>query len=393
MWHLLFWISFLLIFYQYLGYPLTLLFLSWVRKPDPVRSEDITPSVSLIISAYNEEEVIRRKIENALALDYPADKLEIIVASDGSTDQTCEIAREYAQRGVVLMHSSERRGKNGALNDVAPRARGDLIVFTDANGMFQRDALRVLMRPFADPRVGCVCGELLYVSASDNLVAKGYDVYWSYDQQLKRLESRLSCLLGANGSIFAIKKDLYRPLRGDVCNDMVLSIQIAARGYNVIYEPAAISLEAGSLDAGEELGRRSRIIGRGLVGIRTVLPDILHGKRWLLLWELFSRKLLRYCTPFCFLALAVANLFLWNGLYAWTLAAQGVFYASALLSFVLRRYGVHLRILSVPHYFVVGNIAALQGWAKVLGGRELTRWETVDRAYDQHVLNKGVTQR
>lgn len=382
---IVFWGALALVLYVYIGYPVLLFLLGVLRRGKGHPRDVFTPHVSLLISAYNEEGVIREKLLNSLNLDYPQGLLEIIVASDGSTDRTTAIAAEYAASGVTVYSFPGRRGKNATLNEVVPRARGEIVVFTDANGKFQRDALRHLAGHFADPQVGCVCGELIYASAGDNLVARGYDVYWRYDQHLKRLESRLSCLLGANGSIFAIRKHLYRPLPGEVCNDMVLAIQIAAQGHTVIYDPEAISLEAGSQGAREELQRRSRIVGRGILGVRTVLPDILRGKRFLLLWELMSRKFLRYCTPFFFLLLAISNVFLWTGVYAWTLAAQGLFYFLALLSYALRHLGLTPRVLSIPHYFVLGNVAVLLGWSKVLARRELAKWETVERTYDKHI--------
>jgi cellulose synthase/poly-beta-1,6-N-acetylglucosamine synthase-like glycosyltransferase len=384
-----FWLSLGLVIYVYAGYPVLLLIVGLIKEALPRRPARPRvarlPRVSLIISAYNEEDVIREKIFNSLSLDYPRDRLEIIVASDGSTDRTAAIATEYAAKGVHVRHFPGRRGKNATLNDVVPNARGEIIVFTDANGKYQRDALATLVRHFSDPQVGCVCGELIYLSADDNVVAKGYNLYWRYDQQLKRLESRLACLLGANGSIFAIRKGLYRPLLGSVSNDMVLPIQIAARGYHVVYEPAAISREAGSQDAPEELGRRSRIVGRGILGVRAVLPDVIRGGRVLLLWELLSRKFLRYCTPMFLVTLALSNLFLRTGVYRWALGAQALFYGLALVSFGLRRLGMRLPGLSLPHYFVLGNIAAAIGWWKVVAGRELTKWETVARTYDAQI--------
>jgi biofilm PGA synthesis N-glycosyltransferase PgaC len=382
---IVFWGMLALVLYLYVGYPILLVLLGALRRGKGHHRGAFTPRVSLIISAYNEEDVIHEKLLNSLSLDYPPGLLEIVVASDGSTDRTTAIATEVAAAGVTVYAFPGRRGKNAVLNEVVPRARGEIVLFTDANGKFQRDALRKLVGHFADPQVGCVCGELIYASAGDNLVARGYDVYWRYDQYLKRLESRLSCLLGANGSIFAIRKHLYRSLPGEVSNDMVLAIQIAAQGYTVIYEPEAISIEAGSQGAQEELQRRSRIVGRGILGIRTVLPDILQGRRFLLLWELMSRKFLRYCTPFLFLSLAVSNVFLLTGVYAWALAAQGLFYFLALLSYALRRLGVTLRVLSIPHYFVLGNVAALLGWGKVVARRELVKWETVERTYDKQI--------
>lgn len=379
-----FWASVGAILYVYVGYPLLLLLLGSLRGAGRRVPEGERPRVSLVVSAYNEDGVIRDKILNSLALDYPRDRLEIVVASDGSTDGTASIAREYGE-AVRVFHYPTRRGKNAVLNDVVPLVQGDIVVFTDANGKFAADAVSQLVRHFADPAVGCVCGELVYASGDENLVARGYNVYWRFDQVLKSLESRLGCLLGANGSIFAVRKALYRPLRGDVANDMVLPVQIAARGYRVIYEPQAVSVEAGSRDAAEELGRRSRIVGRGLMGVRVLLPDVLRGRRWLLLWELVSRKLLRYCTPFLFLALAASSAVLATGVYAWALAAQAAFYAAAAASFVASWCGARIRALSVPHYFVVGNAAALMGWVKVLTGCDLTKWETVERSYDRQI--------
>ena len=379
-----FWTCLALVVYMYAGYPLLLFLFGSLRRGRPLPRPSRLPRVSLIISAYNEEDVIREKIGNSLSLDYPRDRLEIVVASDGSTDRTAAIAREFAADGVRLF-DLPRRGKNGTLNEVIPQTRGDIILFTDANGKFQKDAITKLVRHFGDREVGCVCGELIYLSADDNVVAKGYNVYWRYDQRLKRMESQLGCLLGANGSIFAIRKSLYRPLDGAVSNDMVLPIQIAAKGYQVVYEPEAISREAGSKDAPEELGRRSRIVGRGILGVKLVLPDVVRGRRALLLWELLSRKFLRYCTPILLIGLALSNAFLTTGIYRFTLAAQALFYGTALASFVLGRLGLRIPGLSLPHYFVLGNIAGALGWWKVLAGRELTKWETVAREYDAHI--------
>lgn len=381
---IVFWTCLALVVYMYAGYPVLLFLMGSLRRAKPTPKANKLPRVSLIISAYNEEDVIREKIQNSLALEYPKDRLEIVVASDGSTDRTTAIAGEFKDARLKIF-DLPRRGKNGTLNVVIPETRGDVILFTDANGKFQKDALTAMMRHFADKNVGCVCGELIYLEADDNAVANGYNIYWRYDQQLKRLESRLACLLGANGSIFAIRKNLYRTLDGAVSNDMVLPIQIAAQGYEVVYEPESISREAGSKDAAEELGRRSRIVGRGIRGVGYVMPDILKGRRVLLLWELLSRKLLRYLTPALLGGLLVSNAFLTTGLYRWTLAGQILFYGAALLSMALRKVGLHIPGLSLPHYFVLGNVAAAMGWWKVLAGRELTKWETVARTYDAQI--------
>lgn len=380
MWEPLFWIALLTLAYHYLGYPILLLALG-VGKKEQLCSADITPSVSLIISAFNEESVIRQKLDNSLSLDYPRDRLEIIVASDGSTDRTPAIVREYAD-AVTLYQYPQRRGKNAALNDTAPHARGDILVFTDANGMYQKDALRLLVRHFADPRVGCVCGELIYRNPTGNPVAEGYNHYWRYDQWLKKLESRLYSLLGANGSIFAVRRPLNEPLNPRTSNDMVLPIKIAARGFAVVYEPEAVSVEAGSAGEGEELRRRSRIVARGLLGVWEVLPTIIRNGRLLLLVQLVSRKLIRYIYPLLLIPLLVSNIFLEGPIYRAILALQLIPYALLPVGYAFSRAGKKLRLLSLPYYFFVGNLAALLGLLKVVSLRELATWEAFDRQHD-----------
>jgi cellulose synthase/poly-beta-1,6-N-acetylglucosamine synthase-like glycosyltransferase len=380
MWETLFWTTLLTLVYHYLGYPLLLLALG-VKKKQALHTADITPSVSLIISAYNEEEVIRQKLENSLALDYPRDRLEVIVASDGSTDRTPAIVREYA-RDVALHHYPQRRGKNAALNDTVPHAQGDILVFTDANGMYRKDALRTLVRHFADPRVGCVCGELIYRNPTGNPVAEGYNHYWRYDQWLKTLESRLHSLLGANGSIFAVRRTLNEPLNLRTSNDMVLPIKVAARGYAVLYDPNAVSAEAGSAGGREELRRRSRIVARGLLGVWEVLPGILRRGRLLLLVQLLSRKLIRYVFPLLLISLLVSNAFLEGFFYRAILGLQLFPYVLFPVGYVFSRAGKRLRLLSLPYYFFVGNLAALLGLLKVISLRELATWEAFDRRHD-----------
>ena len=370
----------LVLAYHYVGYPLTLALAAVLKRSRPVSAEGVSPSVTIVISAYNEESVIRSKLENVLALDYPGRLLEIVVASDGSTDRTVEIAREYADRGVIVHAYERNRGKNAALNDTVPRVTGDVVVFTDANGMYQGDALRHLTEPFRDPRVGCTCGELIYINYNDNVVAEGYGTYWRFDQLQKRLESRLDTLLGANGSIFAIRRTLYRPLPNSVCNDMVLPILIAAAGHAVLYVPEAVSTEAGSSDLGDELRRRPRIIARGILGVRSVWKEVVGSRRWLLVWALLWRKRVRYAMPLLLLLLLVSSVGLpapWHLLFLVQLAA----YSLAPLAVVLPNG--RLRRLATPAlYFAIGNVAATIAWLRVLRGQDVSRWETASRPHE-----------
>jgi biofilm PGA synthesis N-glycosyltransferase PgaC len=380
----LFWLAFLVLAYQYVGYPLLLAALASVRgKRTPssfARDEDL-PSVTLVISAYNEAEVLDGKIRNALAQEYPKERFEIVIASDGSSDATNEIARSYAADGVVLHEYPVNRGKNLTLNDTLPRARGDVIVFTDANGMYQKEAIRTLVQGFADPRVGSVCGELIYKNFNDNPIAEGYNRYWELDQMQKRLESQLGCLLGANGSIFALRKSLCRPIPNDVCNDMVQPIWVAAAGHLCLYEPRALSFEAGSRNVNDELKRRSRIIGRGIRGIAAVWPDITRQGAGLIGLELLSRKGLRYLTPLWFALLLVGSGLAGGPFYTALFVLQLLAYAAIPAGFLLPE-GPLKRLASPAVYFGIGNLAAILGWWKVLTGSELGRWQTADRPFE-----------
>jgi cellulose synthase/poly-beta-1,6-N-acetylglucosamine synthase-like glycosyltransferase len=380
----LFWLAFAVLLYQYVGYPLALAGLAALRgrkrAASYARDEDL-PSVTLVISAYNEAEVLEGKLRNALALDYPKERFEIVVASDGSTDATNEIARRFAGEGVVLHEYPVNRGKNLVLNDTLPRCRGDVIVFTDANGMYQTDAVRTLVQGFADPTVGSTCGELIYKNFNDNPIAEGYNRYWELDQMQKRLEGELGCLLGANGSIFAVRKHLCRTIPNDVCNDMVQPIWVAAAGHQCLYEPRAGSFEAGSRNVDDELKRRSRIIGRGIRGIAAVWPDIVRQRAWLVGWELLSRKGLRYLTPLWFAMLLVGSALAPGPFYKTLFVLQLLAYLAIPVGFALPE-GTIKRLTSPAVYFGIGNLAAILGWWKVLTGSELGRWQTAERPFE-----------
>lgn len=381
---LLFWLALGVLAYQYVGYPLALAALAALRgriRPAAFSRDGDLPRVTLVISAYNEAAVLEGKIKNALALDYPKDRLEVLVSSDGSSDATNDIARSFAGEGVVLHEYPVNRGKNLALNDTLPRVAGDIVVFTDANGMYRADAVRTLVQPFADPRVGSVCGELIYKNFNDNPIAEGYNRYWELDQMQKRLESSLGCLLGANGSIFAVRKQLCRPIPNDVCNDMVQPIWVAAAGHQCLYEPRAVSFEAGSRNLGDELRRRSRIIGRGIRGIQAVWPDIVARRAWLVGWELISRKGLRYATPLWFLLLLVGSAIAPGAFYKTMFALQALAYLTIPVGFVLPD-GRLKRLVSPAVYFGIGTLAAVLGWWKVTTGSELGRWQTADRPFE-----------
>lgn len=387
---ILFWLAVGALAYHFVGYPLTLALLAKIRpasQPRP-REDGQLPKATLIISAYNEEEVLEKKIENAISLNYPPGRLEIVVADDGSADRTPQIVQRFADRGVVLHRFEPNRGKNLVLNDTMPRVTGDVIVFTDANGMYEPDALKELLYPFADPKVGSACGELVYRNFNENPIAEGYNRYWELDQMQKRLEGSLDSLLGANGSIFAVRKELCRSIPNDVCNDMVQPIWVAAAGYACVYQGGALSVEAGSSDTDDELKRRSRIIGRGIRGIAAVWPEIVAQRSWLIGWELLSRKGLRYLMPFLFLGILLGSVLAEGWFYSLALVAQLALYLAIPVGFLLPD-GALKKAISPAVYFGIGNFAALQGWRKVLSGSELGKWQTAERPFETEAAGEA----
>ncbi len=285
-------------------YPLCMRILAWALPPlEPPADPNPWPRVSLIISAFNEERVIREKLQNSLALDYPADRLQILVATDGSTDRTDAIVSEFADRGVVLVKSPVNRGKTVALERAVPAATHPILVFSDANSLYDPQALRLLVRWMSLESVGCVCGRLLYAQQHENYAETGETRYWSWDTRLKSWEGRAGYLLGANGAIFALRKSLAVPLPGEQANDMVHPIGARLSGLHGVFEPRALATETTADSLHGEFQRKIRIIPQGIYGViysfRFAFTDLEArltplGIRLLVLLQLLAKKLCRY---------------------------------------------------------------------------------------------------
>lgn len=371
MWQLLFWVSLALLVYVYVGYPLVLATLGRLRARARPAPEGPLPSLCLIISAHDEEAVIREKIENSLRLAYDG-RLSIVVASDGSTDRTNDIAREYHDHGVELMHWPTRRGKSAVLNDVVRARREDVLVFTDANALFARDAVARLAGRFRSPSVGCVIGELKY-TRDGSTVGRGENLYWRYESLVKSLESRIESVLVANGAIFAARRTLVRELFLDVANDFQIPLDVADGGAGVVYEPSAVAIERSAELWEEEFGRKVRIVLRGITGFAR-----LHRRMQALrAWQFISHKLLRWCVGAILLVVLASTIALAGSSpwYAAFLGLQIACYATALAGWFVRRRKHVPRILYVPFYFTMVNGAALVALCRfVAGGRQAT-WE------------------
>lgn len=366
------------LFYVYFGYPILVYLVSrW--HPRPIERAAFEPHVSLIITAYNEERDLYGKLENTLQIDYPKEKLEIIVASDCSTDKTDDIAREFAAQGVKLYRQTAQRGKTSAQNMAVEKALGEIIVFSDAPTMYQPDVLRTMMPNFADKTIGCVAGKLIYVDASDSSVGKGARSYWNYETFLKESESRACSLIGTSGCLYSVRKSAYQPMYPEACSDFLIATLIYKQGLRTVYEPAAVCTEETNKQSGREMQMRVRIISRTLTDLwrnREMLNPLRSG---FFAVELLSHKILRYSVPFflILLLLTAGAAAFYSTFFLYVFALQLAFYATAFTGWFLEKNGIKLSILPLPFYFVLANLAVIVGFYKFLRGEQYTRWEPV----------------
>ncbi len=370
-----------LLAYTYAGYSALVFLLSRVFAR-PVHRADITPNVSVIIAAYNEERDIARKIENTLALDYPKEKLEIIVASDCSTDATDEIVRGYENLGVILHRRPERIGKSVAQNHSMMFSKGNVLVFSDATTMYERDTLRKIVRSFADPDVGCVAGRLVYVSGSDAAVGKGCRSYWGYEIFLKGCESRLGSLIGVSGCLYAVRRSNYARIALDMSSDFVIATVIHLQGMRTVYDPEAVATENTNKRGKDEFRMRVRVIEQTMSALgryREVLNPLKHGIYAL---QMISHKVMRYAAPLFMVTLFASNLFLINAseFYRLIFFAQSTFYLAALVGWASNKAGLKIGPLALPYYFALANAASVVAFAKFMRGEAHVTWEPLREA-------------
>ncbi len=372
----IFWAALFLVVYTYLIYPVLLWLLAAGRKMPEYAPLGEWPTVSLIIGAHNEEAVLRAKLENALAMDYPAERLDIIVVSDASTDGTDRIAAEFAARGVRLHRQEVRGGKTEAQNAGVRLARGQFVAFSDANSMYAPSALKRLLAPFADERIGCVCGELQYANPDDQGAGKGEGLYWRYEQFLKRRESLLSSALGANGAIYALRRELFVELHGDIISDFVAPLHAWRRGFRIAYEPTAVATEYSSGRFGDEFRRRRRIVSRSLYGLWTEAGVLNPFAHFFFAFQMFSHKLLRWLVPMWLLVVLAVNIPLAaSEYYGILLALQAAFYGLAALGLLLPERLGRYWLFYVPAYFTATNWGTLLGLLSFLMGRRHRVWQ------------------
>lgn len=382
---LLFWLSLFVVFYTYIGYGLVLFVLvrlrraAYGRRTAPVVPEGGYPTLALVVAAYNEAGCMEAKVRNTLALDYPADRLSLLFVTDGSTDGTPDVIRRYPNIG--LLHTPERRGKIHAIHRAMHEVTAEVVVFTDANTYLNPEALLLLARHYQGPTVGAVSGEKRVAISERSDATAGEGMYWRYESTLKKWDSELYSVVGAAGELFSVRRALYREVPPDtILDDFMISMQIAERGYRIVYEPEAYARELSSENVAEELKRKVRIAAGGIQSI-VRLPGLLNPLRHpVLAFQYIGHRVLRWTVaPFLLLLAFLANLVLAISgpafPYAGLLAGQLLFYGMALGGWFLETSQIKSKALFVPYYFCMMNYAVVRGIGRYLGGRQSAAWE------------------
>lgn len=369
-----FWIAIGLVAYAYVGYGALVWILARVR-PRPVATAPIQPAVTVVVVAYNEASRIATRIESLLSADYPRDQIEIIVASDGSTDETVVEARRFESRVRVVAFPA-RRGKPAVLNDVIPTANGEIVVLADARQRFDPGAVAALVQSFADPSVGAVSGELLLLKDGElDVAVAGVALYWDYEKRIRRAESCVDSTVGATGAIYAIRRTLFEPIsHTTVLDDVVIPMRIARRGYRLIFEPRARAFDRLAASAGEEFARKVRTLAGGfqMFAREPWLLDPRQNRLWL---QSLSHKGLRLLLPVVYAAAFLSNLMLLNdGLYRWTMAAQAAVLVAALAGYVFPGIRKTIPVVVVPYAICFLAWATIVGFVRFATGRQPVTW-------------------
>ncbi|WP_439505937.1 glycosyltransferase family 2 protein [Sediminibacterium sp.] len=385
---LFFWICIAVILYTYLGYGLVLYFILKLKalffgKKTPIPI-GYTPTVTVVVAAYNEAYCIEEKILNTLALNYPKDKISFIFITDGSTDETPAIVSKYPT--ILGMHESGRSGKIAAVHRAMGKVQTEIVVFTDANTMLNADAVLLMCRHYQDERVGAIAGEkrVQITETSDATAGEGF--YWKYESKLKKWDSELYSVVGAAGELFSIRTALYEPVAPDtILDDFMISMNIALKGFKIIYEPEAYASELASANTGEELKRKIRIAAGGVQSTIRLKSLLLPFKQPILSFEFISHRILRWVvTPYMMIIALIINIWLVTDLglgniYGLMLLGQLFFYTAALLGWIMEQRQLKVKIFFIPYYFCLMNYAVIAGFIRYFSTKQSVLWEKAKR--------------
>ena len=385
---ILFVVTLLCLLHAYLLFPLTLPMFaeffqrrSRLARTEELGTEEYLPTVSLLISAFNEESVIEQKILNCLELDYPPDKLQVLIGNDGSKDRTAEIVRRYAGR-VTLIDAEKNAGKAAMLNRLVPHATGEVLVFCDANTLFFPNVIRKIVLPFREKRMGCVCGHLILVDQSGSALGEGEATYWDLESEIKKFEGLIGVVIGGNGAIYAIRKDLYTPLptKRSVMDDFFISVKVLQQGFQSTFLSSAIGTEQTSKAGIGEFKRKIRIGRANFNYLFSYLP-LLNPLRPLVAYFFFSHKLLRWFSPHLSLLLLVLSVLLLHAgpFFEAMFVLEILVLLLALAGLILSRKGKKFAIASAPYYFITMNLALFRGFLQSFLPEKSGGWVRIER--------------
>lgn len=390
---LFFWIFLFILVYTYFGYPFILFLITGIKKFFRTDKKDVVteyePEVCLFVTAYNEKDFIRGKVENSFQLDYPKEKVQYIWVTDGSDDGTPDLLQKYEH--LEVFHEAARKGKMHAMNRGIQFVKAPVVIFSDTNTFLNKKAIREIVACFSDPRIGCVAGEKRIVEhKADSAAAAGEGFYWKFESWVKKMDAELNSAVGAVGELFAIRRELFEEVEPDtILDDFIISLRIAQRGYKIAYTPNAYAEETASLNVKEELKRKVRIAAGGmqaLFRLRKLLNPFRYG---VLTWQYFSHKVLRWTLApvSLFLLVLVNGIIVWeNGFsgpmdfYLTFFGLQLLFYLFAAMGWYLENRRLRLKILFVPYYFVSIHYAAIRGIFRYFRGKQPASWEKSKRA-------------
>ncbi len=385
---IVFWVAIFIILYTYIGYGLLLFVLLKIKniigRKRLVEKLGYTPTVTVIVAAYNESYIIEEKILNTLELTYPSDKINFIFITDGSTDQTNEIVAKYPQ--IKGMHIPDRAGKIAAVHRAICEVKTDIVIFTDANTMVNKEAILYICRHYADASVGAVAGEKRVQIDENADATAGEGFYWKYESKLKKWDSELYSVVGAAGELFSIRTNLYEPVAPDtILDDFMISMNIALKGFRIVYEPEAYASEQASANTGEELKRKIRIAAGGVQSTIRLKSLFLPFKQPILSFEFISHRILRWVvTPYLMLAVFFINgwlLYKYGLISVYGLIAIGqlFFYGASFLGWQLEKKQLKVKIFFIPYYFCLMNYAVIAGLYRYFFGTQTVLWEKAKR--------------
>jgi cellulose synthase/poly-beta-1,6-N-acetylglucosamine synthase-like glycosyltransferase len=369
--------NFLIIYilYVYAGYPLFLVICSLFRKDVYLRKKMHEFCVTMFIPVYNEESVIKKKIENCLHLNYPKDKIRFILILDGCNDKTENIASSFVDQRLKIIKLKRRNGKAKALREAILKAKGDIYVFTDANAIYEENAINNLVRNFINDSIVGVCGNLNYNDCGLTHTSQSEGIYWKYENLIKKFESKLGTLITANGAIYAIRKEYFFNIDDDLADDLLVELNISSKGKRLIYEPEAKAYEVAPQEAKEEFLRRIRIVNQGIKA-SCRHADLILKSGLFFIFEYLSHKVLRWLTPFIMITAFIANaILLQSFIYTAMFVLQIIFYSLAVMGLFFGKKRMNFKLLNLPFYFCLLNAAALFGIFSAIFKKDFSTWE------------------